>query len=48
MSLLFDLVAETVSSIVGDGVSALFRRNLPETVHRLRIVSWVFVIVILA
>ncbi len=42
MNLLFDAIA----SIAFDGIPSLFRRNLPKPIHRLRLASWIVVIVV--
>ena len=42
MNLLFD----TISRIAFDGIPALCRRNLPKSIHRLRLVAWVIAIVV--
>ncbi len=31
---------ELLLDIVGDGIPALFRRNLPKPIHRLRLAAW--------
>ena len=41
MNLLFD----TIVSIAFDGIPSLFRRNLPKSIHRLRLAAWIVVIV---
>ena len=42
MNLLFD----TIASIASDGIPSLFRRNLPKSIHRLRLAAWIVVIVV--
>ena len=42
MNFLFD----TIASIAFDGIPSLFRRNLPKSIHRLRIAAWIIVIVV--
>ncbi len=42
--ILFDTILDTALS----GVPALFRRNLPKPVQRLRLVAWIVVIVVVA
>ena len=42
MNLLFD----TIVSIASDGIPSLFRRNLPKSIHRLRLAAWIVVIVV--
>ena len=41
MNFLFDVIVR----IAFDGIPSLFRRNLPKSIHRLRLAAWIVVIV---
>ena len=42
MNFLFD----TIVSVAFEGIPSLFRRNLPKSIHRLRLAAWIVVIVV--